>query len=62
MSGLVPGRTYYCYVRALSKEALRSSLPSVELTFTTEEGTVPTSLQNQQLSFITHKPSSTIQN
>ena len=62
VSGLVPGRTYYCYVRALSKEALRSSLPSVELTFTTEEGTVPTSLQNQQLSLITHKPSSTIQN
>ena len=48
LTRLVPARTYHCYVRALAKEELRSSLPSAEVSFTTEEGTIPTSLEDMK--------------
>ena len=35
VESLVEGRTYYYYVQALAEEALRSSLPSAEGSFTT---------------------------
>ncbi len=44
LSRLVPQRTYHCSVRAIAEEEMRCSLPSSELTFTTEEGTVATSI------------------